>query len=343
MALERAVPADPGDPQNPMGKIGILMGGPSTEREISLRSGKAVYESLQQAGWDVVSIDIRTDDVQETVRLLEASRLGCAFIALHGRFGEDGQIQEILERLKIPYTGSGPSASRVALDKIASRKLFEVYGLTVPKYKVLEKAAYKKGDAERLALDLPLVVKPATHGSSIGLSLVERAEGLEGAVEAAFAFDERLLIEEYVSGREVTVGILDKEALPVIEIVPKAKFFDYAAKYQSGVTEYIVPAHLEYDLAREIQLTALSAHSLLGCFGFSRVDMIVNKDSVPCVLEVNTIPGLTETSLLPKAARVAGIEFTQMCIKFIELAYLRALAGKGTEEGFALPSSEAAK
>ncbi len=304
------------------GKVGILMGGPSTEREISLESGKAVYESLTQAGLKVATIDIKTDEKQESIRLIKSYEIDVAFIALHGRFGEDGQIQEILDTMGIPYTGSGARASRLAMDKIASRKIFEASGLTVPRYKAEDNLSYNANwMARHNDFALPLVVKPATHGSSIGLSIVEKEEYLGKSVDLAFSFDERIIIEEYVTGREVTVGILDEKALPVIEIIPKKRFFDYEAKYQAGLTDYVVPAGLEDETAKKIQEAALSAHKLLGCYGCSRVDLILSKENIPFVLEVNTIPGLTLTSLLPKAAKVVGINFPQLCIKLIKLAY----------------------
>jgi len=297
------------------------MGGPSSEREISLKSGKAVYESLKQLGLQVVAIDIQTDNLEENISLLKSYKINCAFIALHGRFGEDGQIQALLDNLKISYTGSGAQASRLAMDKIASHKIFGAHGLSVPRYRVLEKTFHNKGRIVCDNLIFPLVVKPASHGSSIGLSIVDKNEDLDKAVDLAFGFDEKVIIEEYIRGREVTVGILEEKALPVIEIVPKKRFFDFQAKYQPGLTEYIVPANLEEGIAKKIQKAALSAHKLLGCFGFSRVDMILSRDNIPFVLEVNSIPGLTPISLLPKAAEIAGIEFGQMCLKLIELAY----------------------
>lgn len=304
------------------GKIGVFMGGPSTEREISLASGKAVYESLNQAGLNVAAMDIKTDGKEENIRLIKSQKINLAFIALHGRFGEDGQIQEILDTLKVPYTGSGALASRLAMDKIASRKIFEASALHVPRYKTEDKPSY---NANWIALHndftLPLVVKPATHGSSIGLSVVDREGYLDKSVDLAFSFDERIIIEEYIRGREVTVGILGELALPVIEIIPKKRFFDYEAKYRAGMADYVVPAELEDAIAQNIQEAALSAHKLLGCYGCSRVDMILSSDNIPFVLEVNTIPGLTKTSLLPKAAKVAGIDFSQLCIKLIQLAY----------------------
>jgi D-alanine--D-alanine ligase len=294
------------------------MGGPSTEREISLKSGKAVYKTIKGCHINAIAIDIKTEDKEENIRLLRSKKIDCAFLALHGRFGEDGQIQKILEDIHLPYTGSGISASRLAMDKVASRKIFEGYGLKVPQYEVLGRNTNWKIDYD---FGFPLVVKPATHGSSIGLSIVDRKEGLEEAVNLAFSFDQRVVVEEYIVGREVTVGILEEQALPVIEIVPKKRFFDYEAKYQPGMTDYIVPAKIPEKLAKKIQKVALMAHKLLGCFGCSRVDMILDKYNLPFVLEVNTIPGMTETSLLPKAAKIQGIGFDELCIKLIKLAY----------------------
>lgn len=307
------------------GKIGVLMGGPSTEREISLKSGKAVYDSLIQEGFKAVAIDIKSDAKDENTRLIKSHEIDVAFIALHGRFGEDGQMQEVLDTLGIPYTGSGVSASRLAMDKIASRRIFEASGLAVPRYKAEDRISYNADWKVRPNdFALPLVVKPATHGSSIGLSMVEKEENLDKSVDLAFRFDDTIIIEEYIAGREVTVGILDEKPLPVIEIIPKKRFFDYEAKYAAGMTDYVVPAQLEDRVAQNIQGTALSAHKLLGCYGCSRVDMILTNDNIPFVLEVNTIPGFTATSLLPKAAKVVGIDFQHLCVKLIELAYEKA-------------------
>jgi len=306
------------------GKIGVLMGGPSSEREISLKSGKAVYEALKGAGVDALPLDITTDSIDENIILIGSSGISCAFIALHGRFGEDGQVQDILETLKMPYTGSGVSASRLAMDKVSSRQIFESHDLSVPRYKVMHKGSYLSDTASISEIGFPLVVKPATHGSSIGLSIVREPSGIARALESAFEFDDKILIEEYIKGREMTVGILEDDALPVIEIIPSKSFFDYEAKYQAGMTEYVVPARLDEAIAKNIQSSALSAHRLLGCFGCSRVDLILSERGIPFVLEVNTIPGLTATSLLPKAAKIVGIDFTQLCLKLIRLAYANA-------------------
>ncbi|MFA5145513.1 MAG: D-alanine--D-alanine ligase [Candidatus Omnitrophota bacterium] len=307
--------------ENRFGRIGVLMGGPSTEREISLRSGKAVCDALKGSGLEAVAIDLKTDNKEEVVSLIKSNNLDCVFLALHGSFGEDGQIQDILETLKMPYTGSGVKASKLAMDKIASRRIFEAAGLNVPRYKVLDKG-YRNEDLRSCDnLGLPLVVKPAGQGSSIGLSIIHKEEGLKKALDLAFSVDTKAIIEEYITGREMTVGILDGRPLPVIEIIPRNPFFDYEAKYQSGSTAYIVPARIEEGIAEKIKAAALSAHKLLGCFGCSRVDIILNNAGLAVVLEVNSIPGLCATSLLPKAAKSAGIEFNELCVKLIKLAY----------------------
>ena len=306
------------------GKIGVLMGGPSSEREISLKSGKAVYGALSALGQDAVIIDIKSDGPRENVRLINSYNIDCAFLALHGRFGEDGTIQLILENMNLPYTGSGVLASKLAMDKVSSREIFKKGNLLVPRGEVVDKRSYKKGMFSGLDLGNRLVIKPVTQGSSIGLSIIDKTEDLSGALEFAFNFDERAIIEEYIEGRELTVGILDRAALPVIEIIPKRAFFDFEAKYKAGLTEYIVPAKIDKKTVKEIQAAALSAHNLLNCFGCSRVDMILNKKGSAFVLEVNTIPGMTSTSLLPKAANENNIKFGDLCVKLIKLAYEKA-------------------
>lgn len=300
------------------------MGGPSSEREISLKSGKAVLDSLREIGMDAVGVDIKTDNVEDNINLLRSFDLNCVFIALHGRFGEDGKIQKILDGLKIPYTGSGPKASGSAMDKLDSHEIFKANRLNVPGYKMLDKKTFRLDPAVLdAALHLPLAIKPVTGGSSIGLSIVTKEEDLKGAIELAFNYDDRVIVEEYIKGRELTVGILDDLALPVIEIIPKKLFFDFEAKYQAGMTEYIVPAKLKDDIREKVQNAGLSAHKLLGCYGCSRVDIILSEDNIPFVLEVNTIPGFTSTSLLPKAAKAAGLDFSRLCLKLLELGIKR--------------------
>lgn len=311
-------------PKNNYGRIGVLMGGPSTEREISLKSGRAVFEALQNLGLDAVAVDIQTDDFSQNSRLLRTEGIQSAFIALHGRFGEDGQIQEILDSLKIPYTGSGKLASRLAMDKLATRRILEVYGFPIARYAVIEKAVHNPNTSCLGEFTFPVVVKPASHGSSIGLSIVEEKKALSQAIESALNFDEKVIVEEYIKGREMTVGVLDDRALPVIEVIPKNRFFDYQAKYTAGLTEYMVPAKIDRSTARRIQDVALKVHRLLGCYAYSRVDIILSEKDVAYVLEVNTIPGFTQTSLFPKAARVVGIDFSQLCLELIRLAHEKA-------------------
>ena len=306
------------------GRVGVLMGGPSSEREISLKSGKAVLSVLKESGVDALGIDITTDNIQDNIRLINSYNLNCAFIALHGRFGEDGAIQDILEQLNLVYTGSGVKASRLAMDKIGSLSVFKAGDLYVPRSQFLESTSFNKNINFKNTLGFPLVVKPANHGSSIGLSIIELEQEIPAAIQLAFKFDQRIIIEEYISGRELTVGVLDERPLAVIEIVPKHKFFDFEAKYQVGLTDYIIPAHLSLEIAENVQQAALKAHKLLGCFGCSRTDIILNHDNLPYVLEINTIPGMTATSLLPKAAKISGIDFNHLCIKLLELAYEKA-------------------
>lgn len=318
------------------------MGGYSSEREISLKSGTAVAESFKRQGGEVVSIDITVRDKEKITSLVRSYNLDVAFIALHGRLGEDGAIQAILEEIGVPYTGSGVEASRLALDKVLAQDLFQKSGIQVPAHISLYKqeAAHHAGliqaidtfDPATAGLSInpelsrridfyPVVVKPAREGSSIGISLVRAPEGLAEALKKAWKYDDKVLIEQYIQGRELTVGILGDEALAPIEIRPKSEFFDFKAKYSSGATEYIVPAHLPQELADKVRQSALAAHRALGCADLSRVDFILAENGAYYVLEVNTIPGFTSTSLLPKAARVMGIDFDRLCLQLAGLAY----------------------
>lgn len=292
-------------------RIAVLAGGPSSEREISLESGKAVFEALKKRGHDVLFMDIQDHSVAgETVKSAGAD---AAFIVLHGGFGEDGTMQEILKKSRIPFTGSGPKASRLALDKAASRRLFEEAGLKVPRYR-----SFKKGeDIDLSGMSCPLVVKPTNEGSSIGLSIVDQDEEIDKAVTGAFCFSEEILVEEFIKGRELTVGILDDEPLPVVEIVAEKGYYDFEAKYKSPNTRYLAPAPLSTGSFIRAQSEALKAHKALGCRSFSRVDMILGADDEIYVLEVNTIPGLTTRSLLPKAAQAAGIDFYNLCERIL--------------------------
>ncbi len=297
-------------------RIGILLGGSSSEREISLKSGQAVYDALKAEGLNVKQIDIVE---ARALKQLRESDITIAFIAMHGGFGEGGILQAVLEKLKVPYTGSGSSASRLAMDKIASRRIFLKRGINVPHYKTFKRD--KK--LELNGLKFPVVVKPSSQGSSLGLTVMDSPYGLKAAVNKAFNFDERVIIEAYIEGREITVGVFNEMPLPVIEIIPKRRFFDFKAKYEPGQTDYIVPANLRPEEFKRAQEIGFLSHRLLGCRDFSRVDMILSRKGEFFVLEVNTIPGLTKTSLLPKAANVAGIDFSGLCIGMLKRAALR--------------------
>ena len=305
-----------------LGCIGVLMGGVSSEREISLKSGRAVSEALIRQGQDVVPLDITDSDETKIEALIRKSRLDVAFIALHGRFGEDGTIQAILDKAQVPYTGSGPKASNLALNKAAAQDLFEKNGIRTPPHVILTgKNLSQLEDKIARAGSFPLVVKPACEGSSIGISIVPGNQELKAALEVAWRYGETVLIEKYIAGRELTVGIIGTGALPVVEIYPKGKFFDFEAKYTAGKTEYIVPAEIPQTIDAEVRKAALKAHRLLGCEDFSRVDFMLDAQGRHYILEVNTIPGFTATSLLPKAAQQAGLGFDQLCLTIVQLAY----------------------
>lgn len=298
-------------------RIGVLMGGPSSERKVSLKSGKAVFEALKSLGLDAVAIDIQRESRDYVRDLLLSYDIGLAFIALHGAFGEDGKIQVVLEEMGLPFTGSGPHSSALAMDKLAARRIFEKEGLNVPACVVLERGRRAAGDFS----DFPAVVKPVSGGSSIGLSIVDNVGDLRRSVELAFEYDRRVMIEEYIPGREFTVGILDNLPLEAIEIKPKSRFFDYEAKYEDDQTEYIVPAKVPLKTMQALKSAASRAHNALGCFFFSRADIILSGDSRPFILEVNTIPGFTSTSLLPKAALCKGITFSELVLKITQSAW----------------------
>ncbi len=291
-------------------KIAVLMGGLSAEREVSLRTGAAVLKALREANLDAVGIDAGRDLPQQ----LRDAGAEVAFIALHGRFGEDGTVQGLLELLSIPYTGSGVRASSVAMDKITSKRLLLQAGIGTPDFAVLE--AQDDLGVSITGGNYPKVVKPACEGSTIGITIARTAQELQQGVEAARQCDARVLVEAFVAGMEVTVGVLDGQALPIIQVVPKGGFYDYTAKYTAGQTEYILPAPLSPELTAELQRQAVVAAAALGCCGAVRVDFIVS-DNQPQCLEVNTIPGMTETSLLPKAARYAGMSFRDLALSIL--------------------------
>jgi len=280
--------------------VALLKGGPGKEREVSLRSGTAVAKALQICGAKVHEIDVTGPDFH----LPDDTEL--AFNIIHGTFGEDGQIQEILSQRGIAYTGEGIKGSRAAFDKIRTKECFDRAGVPTSTWHSI-----RVGQSPRM--ELPYVVKAPQQGSSVGVHIVRKPESLAAALEDCFKYGDEVLVEAFFSGRELTVGILGKAALPVVEIVPKDGFYDYDNKYTSGASEYFVPAPLSPELALRIQETALAAHHALDLEVYSRVDILLAPDGSMSVLEINTIPGMTELSLLPKAAAVAGLDYPSLC------------------------------
>lgn len=301
------------------GRVAVLMGGPSGEHAISLKSGRGVVEALRRRDWEVHPVEIlqalsTEAALQAAGDALQRVAPDVAFLALHGPFGEDGTIQQCCEELGIAYTGSGPQASRIGLDKLASRKRFERAGLAVPQGRVVDAKAPL---ALRDGFAYPVVVKPIAQGSSLGVSIVREPSAMAEALAAAAVYGPHVLVEPFVAGRELTVGILGEEPLPVIEIRPCEAFFNYTAKYTTGRTDYLVPAPLPPALASTVQAAGLAAHRALGCRHLSRADMILTPEGSPVVLEVNTIPGFTPTSLLPKAAACLGISYDALCEQLV--------------------------
>jgi D-alanine-D-alanine ligase len=300
-------------------KIAVMMGGLSREREISLKTGKAILKALTEKGYTVAPFDVGEDVAVKLVR----EKIECAFLALHGRLGEDGTIQGMLELMRIPYTGSGVLASALAMHKIMSKKFFLCERIPTPPFEVFQRQEIYRDHPKRVSLPLPVVVKPAREGSTIGISIVWKDEELDPALKMAGEYDGEILVEEFMKGREITVGILENIPLPVIEIVPKSGFYDYHSKYTKGETQYILPARIpreKYLYAQEIGLKAFQG---LGCSGVGRVDLMTDEDENPFVIDVNTMPGMTETSLLPKAASYAGIPFEDLVERILLGASLK--------------------
>lgn len=294
-------------------KIGVLMGGLSDEREISLNTGKAIQDALEKKGWEVVGIDVGRDICQ---RIRENS-IDVAFLALHGRYGEDGTIQGMLEIMGIPYTGSGVLASALAINKILSKRLFQGADIPTPCFEVLDDL---EGIPKESPFGMPVVIKPCSQGSTIGTHIVQEKAHLESAIMDAFRYDTKVIIEEYIPGRELTVGILGNEPLSIVEICPKSGFYSFQSKYTPGETDYLCPAAIGTDLTKKVQDLGLRAHLTLGCKDVSRVDFRLKNDGSPFCLEVNTIPGMTQTSLLPKAALEKGIVFPDLVEKILRMA-----------------------
>jgi D-alanine-D-alanine ligase len=297
-------------------KVGVLMGGLSSEREVSLSSGNAILQALKEKGHHAVGIDVGRD-AGEQVR---KAGIEIAFNGLHGKFGEDGAIQGLLEIAGIPYTGSAILASAMGMNKVISKMVFRERGLLVGPYMVVNADHREQLNEASSVLGFPVVVKPCAEGSSVGVSLVYRLEELRPAAELAFTYDREILIEKFISGKEAQVGILGERALGAIEIVPKDTFYSYKAKYEKGMSDHFFPARIPDDVYRRTLEAGLAAHKALGCRGYSRVDFIIGEGGAPYILEVNTLPGMTATSLLPEIARGVGLSFPDLVEEILRLS-----------------------
>ena len=286
-------------------KIAVLMGGSSSEREVSLSSGKAMFAASAALGYDAISVEFENDILSHLDTL---KSVDIVLIALHGGIGENGRIQGMFESLGIRYTGSDALSSAICMDKHISKLLAEDVGIATPRWKRIRKgqSIYKN------EFDYPFVVKPNSEGSTIGLTIVHNENDYDSAVEEAFKYDDEILIEEFISGKEITVSIVGEDVLPIIEIRPEHGLYDYECKYTKGMTEYICPAELNEDLTKRIKQTAFEVYKLLKCRHYGRVDLRLDNNNQHWFLELNTLPGMTDTSLVPKAAKAAGISFEQL-------------------------------
>lgn len=298
-------------------KIAVLMGGPGSERDVSMATGKGVAKALRSRGAEVSEVDVKGPDFE----LPEGTEL--AFIALHGTFGEDGQVQKILEDRGVAYTGEGVAESELAFDKIRSKEAFREHGIPTPYWQIITLG-------QRPTIPIPFVIKAPRQGSTVGVHIIRNEREVDAAITDASTYDRELLVEKFISGRELTIGILGDQALPIIEIIPKGGFYDFTNKYPflnpsaGGGAEHVCPAKIPEEQTRVIQELALQAHRSLGLQVYSRVDIMLPDDGEPSVLEINTIPGMTEASLLPEAAGVAGIGYPELCARIIELSQGRS-------------------
>jgi D-alanine-D-alanine ligase len=311
-------------------RVALLKGGPSLERQVSLRSGARVQDALERLGHGVTPIDVGVDLVK---RLRDAAP-DVAFIAVHGRDGEDGALQELLEIAGVPYTGSGVLACMRAWDKVLAKGLMLEQGIPTPEFFAFSQTAFRELGAAALLpemeqrLDFPIVVKPASGGSALGIRFARTAADVPGAMVSAFSYDSRVLLERHVAGRDLAVSLLDGGPLPVVEAIPREDdFYDFESRYEIGRTDFACPADLPGDATERAQELAVRTHDLLGCAGFARVDLMLDGEGELWVLEANLVPGLTDTSLLPQAAEAAGISFDQLVERILELALRGAPAG----------------
>ena len=297
-------------------KIAVLMGGPGSERDVSLATGQGVSKALRSLGAEVAEIDVRDENFQLP------NDVDLAFLTIHGTFGEDGQLQKILERRGIAYTGEGIEGSQTAFDKIRAKEKFREHGVTTPLWEVIH-------PGQRPTIPLPIVVKPPREGSTVGVVIVKNEDEIESATSEAAKYGRELLIEQFVPGRELTIGVLGDEALPIIEIIPKGGFYDFTNKYPflnpqaGGGAEHVCPAKIDAEKTKEIQELALRAFRAAGLQVYGRVDAILSESGEPFILEINNIPGMTEASLLPEAAAAAGISYIDLCARIIELSRAR--------------------
>ena len=302
-------------------RVLVLCGGNSTEREVSLRSGAAVHKALQEVGFKAEILDINGQNVREIFE----NKPDVVYIALHGKGGEDGSIQGLLEYLNIPYTGPGVMASAICMDKAVTKDILIGRGVKTPKYAVIAASDSEKYDKERICCEfgLPVVIKASCQGSSIGVEIVSDADRIDGAISDALTFGDSVLIEQFVKGVELSVPIIGNdtiEALPIIEIVSENKFYDYQSKYTPGMSHHIIPARISEEVRAAVEAEAVKAYLATGCRGISRVDVIVGDDGIPYVIEINTSPGMTATSLVPDAARHAGMTFGELAKRVVSFA-----------------------
>jgi D-alanine-D-alanine ligase len=300
-------------------KVAVLYGGRSAEREVSLNTGKGCADALVSKGYDATLIDV---DLEVAARLREMNA-AVAFLALHGRWGEDGCVQGLLEAMAIPYTGSGVLASALGMDKVVSKLLFREAGLAVADYRVFPLEAASQISASDLPFGLPAVVKPSREGSSVGIHLVKSVADLAAACRDAATFKGQLIVERFIQGTEVNAAVLDDESLGAIEIAPSREFYDYTAKYTPGMTQYHYPPRLPAEQTARVCRAAVDACRALGCSGVTRVDFIVASDGTPYILEVNTLPGMTATSLVPKIAAGIGLSYADLCERMLDGASLK--------------------
>jgi D-alanine-D-alanine ligase len=313
----------PTDPRA-YGKVAVLLGGTSAEREVSLKSGAAVLAALQAAGVDAHAVDPADGNLH--ARLLDGG-FARAFIALHGRGGEDGVMQGMLETLGLPYTGSGVLGSALGMDKLRTKQIWRSAGIPTPEFTLLQTAG--EVEAQRDGLSYPVIVKPAHEGSSIGIGKVEKAQDLLPAWEAAAAYDSDVLVEQWITGAEYTAGILGETALPLIRLETPHAFYDYAAKYQADTTRYVIPCGLAAEQEQALQRLSLAAFRAVGAHGWGRVDFMLDEAGQPWFIEVNTVPGLTDHSLVPMAAGASGVEFGALVLKILDSSIGRGAVHAG--------------